>query len=51
MYWLLLRLLGMDRIAAEFEEMGKFLTVVMLLLGNLVFFMLDFALTRFSRIR
>ena len=51
MYWLLLRLLGMDRIAAEFEEMGMILTAVMLLMGNLIFFMLDFALTRFSRIK
>ena len=49
MYWLLLRLLGMDQIAAEFEEMGKILTIVMLLAGNLIFFLLDVALSRFAR--
>ena len=51
MYWLLLKLLGMDRIAAEFAEMGRILTVVMLLMGNLIFLLLDFALNRFSRIK
>ena len=49
MYWLLLGLLGMDQIAAEFEEMGQILTAVMLLMGNLIFFLLDFALGRFAR--
>ena len=49
MYALLLRVLGMDQIAAEFAEMGKFLTIVMLLMGNLIFFLLDFALSRFAR--
>ena len=43
MYWLLLHLLGMDQSAAEFEEMGKILTAVLLLMGNLVFILLDIA--------
>ena len=51
MYWLLLKLLGMDQIAAEFAEMGKVLTAVMLLMGNLIFFLLDFALSRFARFK
>ena len=49
MYWLLLHLFGMDQIRAEFAEMGRILTVVMLLMGNLIFFLLDFALSRFAR--
>ena len=49
MYWLLLRLFGMDQIAAEFAEMGQILTALMLLMGNLIFFLLDFALSRFAR--
>ena len=49
MYWLLLRLFGMDQIAAEFAEMGQILTALMLLMGNLIFFLLDFALNRFAR--
>ena len=51
MYWLLLKLLGMDQIAAEFAEMGKVLTVVMLVMGNLVFYMTDVALSRFARFK
>ena len=51
MYWLLLKLLGMDQIAAEFAEMGKVLTAVMLVMGNLVFYMTDVALSRFARFK
>ena len=40
-YWLLMHLLGFDRLAAEFSEMGLVLTTVMLLLGNVTFFLLD----------
>ena len=40
-YWLLLHLLGFDQLAAEFSEMGAMLTAVMLLLGNVTFFLLD----------
>lgn len=41
MYALLIRLLGMDEIAAEYREMGYIMTAVMLILGNAVFFLLD----------
>lgn len=41
MYALLIRLLGMAQIADEYREMGKIMTAVMLVLGNLVFFLLD----------
>ena len=51
MYGLLIRLLGMDQIAAEFAELGQMLTAVMLLLGNVIFLLLDRVLTRFSRIK
>lgn len=51
MYWLLLKLLGMDQIAAEFAEMGKVLTAMMLVMGNLVFYMTDVALSRFARFK
>ena len=51
MYWLLLKLLGMDQIAAEFAEMGKALTVVMFVMGNLIFYMTDVALSRFARFK
>ena len=51
MYTLLLRVFGMDQIAAEFAEMGQVLTIAMLIMGNLIFFLLDFALSRFSRFK
>ena len=51
MYALLIRLFGMNQIAAEFAEIGRVLTVVMLLLGNVIFLLLDRVLTRFSRIK
>lgn len=41
LYWLLMHLFGMDQISGEFAEMGSALTVVMLVLGNVTFFMLD----------
>lgn len=46
MYWLLINLLGMADIAGEFEEAGTVMTVVMLVLGNVTFFMLDVILCR-----
>lgn len=41
MYWLLMHLFGMDQLAQEFQEAGTILTIVMLLLGNVTFFLLD----------
>ena len=45
-YWLLMHLFGFDQLAAEFGEMGLFLTAVMLILGNVTFFLLDKLLDR-----
>ena len=41
MYWILIRLLGMDQIAREYAEMGIVTTAVTLVLGNATFFLLD----------
>ena len=41
MYAILIHLLGMADIAGEFAEAGTVMTVVMLLLGNVTFFLLD----------
>ena len=51
MYGLLIHLFGMAQIAAEYQELGTAMTVIMLLLGNLIFFLLDKVLTRFSKIK
>lgn len=40
-YWLLMHLFGLDALSEEFSEMGDIMTVVMLLLGNVTFFLLD----------
>ena len=41
LYWLLMHIFGFDQLAAEFADMGMILTAVMLLLGNVTFFLLD----------
>ena len=40
----LILLFGMDQIASEYAQLGTAMTVVMLLLGNVTFFMLDMVL-------
>ena len=50
LYWLLIHLLGMDALAEEFADAGRVMTVVMLLLGNVTFLLLDRVLSkRFRR--
>jgi hypothetical protein len=45
-----MHLFGFDQLAAEFSEMGFVLTVLMLILGNVTFFLLDKLLgRRFSK--
>ncbi len=52
MYWLLIHLFGMAQLAAEWKELGFVMTAVMLLLGNVTFFLLDNVLDkRFRRRR
>ena len=46
LYWLLIHLLGMDALAEEFAEAGKVMTAVILLLGNVIFFLLDMVLSK-----
>lgn len=50
MYWLLMHLSGLDRITAELEGLGIAMTAVLLILGNVTFFLLDRLLgMRFKR--
>ena len=46
MYFLLIRLFGMDQIAAEYAQMGTALTALMVVLGNVTFILLDMVLER-----
>jgi hypothetical protein len=48
MYFLLLQLLGMADLAGEYAELGKVGILMMLIMGNITFFMLDIILSRFS---
>ena len=41
MYVLLLRLFGMGELGEEFEEFGLVMLLVLLLMGNVTFFLLD----------
>lgn len=46
MYYLLLNLFGMAQLGAEFEELGIVMLALMLVLGNVTFFLLDKILAR-----
>ena len=45
-YGLLIRLFGLGQVVAEFQEMGRILSALMLVLGNVIFFMVDKILSR-----
>lgn len=51
MYWLLINLFGMAQLASEFTELGIIMTVVMLVMGNVTFFLVDQILGRKLRVR
>ena len=47
MYWLLLRVFGLEQVAEDFEGIGAALLAGLLVLGNVTFFLLDRVLERF----
>ena len=49
MYWLLIHLMGMVQLLEEFSELGTVMTVVMLVMGNVIFFLLDRALNKYGK--
>lgn len=48
MYWLLINLFGLAQVAQEYRELGTVMTAVTLLMGNMMFFMLDKILGRIA---
>ncbi len=46
MYWILLNLIGVSQLIEEFTGMGIVMTVVLLVLGNMTFILLDHVLGR-----
>ena len=51
MYWVLIRILGMEQIASDYAELGAAMTGIMLILGNVTFWMLDIVLGKPMRKR
>lgn len=49
MYAMLIRLFCMAQLAAEFSELGTVMLIVMLLMGNVIFFLMDRVLDRFGK--
>ena len=45
LYWMLLHLFGMAALAEEFSEFNGWMLVVLLILGNITFYLLDFVLS------
>ena len=48
MYWLLINLFGLAQVAQEYRELGFAMTVVTLIMGNIMFVMLDRILGRIA---
>lgn len=46
LYWLLLHILGLQELNSDFAEFGQWMLGIMLLLGNITFFLLDKLLSR-----
>jgi len=51
LYQILIRIFGMEQLAAEYRQLGAALTAVLLAVGNVVFFLLDRVLSRLGRRR
>lgn len=46
MYTILIKLFGMDQIAEDYAELGKVMLIVMIVMGNLIFILMDRILGR-----
>ena len=46
LYWILLKVIGMEQLLRDFEGMGLAMYAVLLILGNVTFFLLDVILGR-----
>lgn len=51
MYWLLINLFGLSQIAQEYIQLGLAVTVMTLMMGNLIFYLLDRILGRLMVIK
>jgi len=46
MYWLLISVLGLEALVEEYRQTGRLLLIAQLILGNVIFFLLDRVLDR-----
>ena len=46
MYWVLMHVFGLAQVTAEFSELGTVMTAILVILGNITFFLLDHLLGR-----
>ena len=46
MYWLLISVLGLTALVEEYRQTGRIMLAVQLILGNVIFFLLDRVLDR-----
>lgn len=44
LYFLLLKVFGLSGVSEDFEEIGRWMTVVLLAMGNVAFFLMDYLL-------
>ena len=51
MYSMLIHLFGMNELADEYRDAGTVMTVILLIMGNVIFFLLDRTLDRIARRR
>lgn len=48
MYRILISVMGADQLSSEFAEMGKILLIVLMVMGNICFLLVDFLVKRFA---
>ncbi len=48
LYWILLRIIGLEQVVRDFADSGFWMTAVTLALGNLCFYLLDLVLGRMA---
>ena len=46
MYWVLMQVFGLAQVTAEFSELGTVMTAILVIFGNITFFLLDHLLGR-----
>ena len=51
LYWAMMHVFGMAHLVQEFQEMGKIMLIITLVLGNICFFLMDLVLSKQLRFK